>query len=91
MIIALLIFIALSLFILAFCLALSLLKIFSQNTMQILTCFIIINIASILSCLFVAIANEILSENDKNYIVGYFSALTSFSALIVSLVAFLKK
>ena len=66
------------------------LNLFSKSFVNILTCFSIINFTSVLSCLFISIYNEILNENDKNYIVGYFSALTSFAALIVALVALLK-
>ena len=35
-------------------------------------------------------ANEIEREDDKNYLVAVFSALTSFAALVVALVALLK-
>lgn len=36
-------------------------------------------------------ANEVEREDDKNYIVAVFSALTSFAALVVALVALLKE
>ena len=36
-------------------------------------------------------ANEMDREKDKNYIVAVFSALTSFAALVVALVALLKE
>lgn len=35
-------------------------------------------------------ANEVERESDKNYLVAVFSALTSFAALVVALVALLK-
>lgn len=41
-------------------------------------------------CLFIAIYCEIQREEDRSYVVGYFSAITSFAALIVALVS-LKK
>ena len=36
-------------------------------------------------------ANEVERESDKNYLVAVFSALTSFAALVVALVALLKE
>lgn len=41
-------------------------------------------------CVFIAIYCEIQREEDRSYVVGYFSAITSFAALIVALVS-LKK
>lgn len=49
--------------------------------------FIMCYILSILECLFIAVTKSINEENDKNYIVGYFSAITSLVALIISIIA----
>lgn len=52
-----------------------------------LTYFGLGNLAAILFPLFFSIHKEISSEKNKDYIVNYFSALTAFAALIVSLIA----
>lgn len=51
---------------------------------------IITNLAAILFSLFFSIYKEISNEKNKDYIVNYFSALTAFAALIVSLIALIK-
>lgn len=49
--------------------------------------FIICFILTIMECLFISIIKSFKEENDKNYVVGYFSAITSLVALIISIIA----
>lgn len=60
---------------------------FSVNYISLLS---LVYASPIFICVFIAIYCEIQREEDRSYVVGYFSAITSFAALIVALVS-LKK
>lgn len=62
----------------------------SEHLAELYSAFGAANLSAILFPIFFSIYKEISNEKEKNYIVSYFSALTAFAALIVSLVALIK-
>ncbi len=65
-------------------------KLALANIMTILLIAIALIIIALFAFLFRAAANEMDREKDRNYIVNVFSAIVSFAALMIALVAFLK-
>lgn len=66
------------------------LELFFGNVTAILITVIAFIVIALFVLMFRAAANEMDKEKDRNYIVAVFSAIVSFAALIVALVALLK-
>lgn len=61
-----------------------------QNIVFIIMCFFVFFTNCLMSIIMRGIANEIVREKDKHYIISVFSGIVSFAALIVALIALFK-